>query len=163
MRVEDRHMAPRRLALLAAALLVIGSLLVPAAANAARSARFKVVALKGQQTATWSVVSRYSKACEGEIHESGHQTIAFENTAKPKLKVRRIGKGRFKSTYGTTDVPTNWTFTRDFDRFATPNTCQPSPTIAETFDCGKQGPFPVPMNVSYRGTLELSGLLNGVN
>jgi hypothetical protein len=151
----------------AAALLLIGSLAAASPATAARhkGARFKVVSLVGRQTATWQQVSHYSQACQGEIHESGTQTISFQSTAKPKLKVKRIGSGRFKSAYGTTEVPTGWTFDRTFDRTSTPNTCptESYAMTADAFDCGKQGPFPVPMNVSYRGTLELTGLLNGVN
>jgi hypothetical protein len=160
-------MAPRRLVLTAAALLVTGSLIAPTAADAAkrRSARFAVVELKGEQKATWQQVSRYSQACQGEIHESGAQTIAFVSTGKAKLKIKRIGHGRFKSSYGTTNVPTGWTFTRTYDRSQTANTCPPSPYAgaAQSYDCGTQGPFPVPMGLSYRGTVELSAVLNGVN
>lgn len=164
-------MSPRRPILTAAVLVVTGSLLAPPAADAAklrptRTARFTVVALKGQQTATWSLISRYSQACQGEIHESGSQTIAFKNTGKARLKIRLYVHGRNKFTLGSTDVHTGWIFTRDFSRFATPNTCSGTSAEAiasQSYDCGQQGPFPVPMNISYRGTLELSGVLNGVN
>src|SRR4051794_2684058 len=122
---EDGLVALRRPLHWAAALLLIGSLAAapPATAAKHKGARFKVVSLVGRQTATWQQVSRYSQACQGEIHESGTQTISFQSTAKPSLKVKRIGSGRFKSAYGTTEVPTDWTFDRTFDRTSTPNTC----------------------------------------
>jgi hypothetical protein len=155
--------APRRWILSAAALLVIGSLLLPSAAGAARTARFKVVAVDGEQTATWRQVLRYAEACQGEVRESGRQTIAFESTSKPTLAVRQISAGRgLTSTFGSALVRADWTFTREFTRSSTPNTCTGDPEVAtsQAPDCGTQGPFPVSMTLSYKtGELGLDGIL----
>jgi hypothetical protein len=124
--------ALRCLLALAAALLVIA---VPADAKR-KTARFEVVSVKGEQTATWS------QTLEGGCNptESGKQTIAFQSTRRARIKLRQIGSGRFKGAIGNAEIPTTWTFTREFNR-----TCPAEPA----FDCGKQGPLSVPMSVVY--------------
>jgi hypothetical protein len=83
----------------------------------------------------------------------------------PRLKITR---GGLSSAFGAAHVTTDWTFTRAFTRSATPNTCPASPEeagAAQPPDCATQGPFSVPVAVSYRsrssktGELELYGVV----
>jgi hypothetical protein len=143
--------APRRLTPTAAALLVAGSLLAPGAADAAKPARFKVVAVKGEQTTTWSQVIESTGTCPA-TQETGEQRISLESTARATLKIKRsVGGG---SSSGATVAQTSWAVSRAISRSGTSTSC------STEAGCDLEGPFAVPVSVSYRnGEVRLKGEL----
>jgi hypothetical protein len=139
--------APRRLTPMAAALLVAGSLLAPAAANAAKSVPFKVVAIDGEQTTTWSQVVSEATC---QTNESGEQKISLESTARATLRIKRSAGGGT----GSTAVQTSWTFSRSVSRSSTSTMCS-----AEA-GCEVNSSFERAVSVSYKnGELSLKGEL----
>ena len=123
----------------------------------AKRLRLQVVSLTGEQTATWS--AKRGNGCGGAIPRSGTQTIAFESTKRAKLSLLRIprytraGKRNGFTYYGTNFVRTNWTLDRTFTQGPSPP-CPVEP--AQASDCGKRGPFPVPVTIAWRdGAIEL--------
>jgi hypothetical protein len=136
--------------------LLLALALAPAAQAKPRFLRFEV-SVQGQQTATWSA-TRFGEC--GTTSRGGRQTIAFESPRPARLSLRRFrrtdprtGRKRDFTYFGTDLVSTNWTFTRTFEQSAPPG-CPPpeEPVAAQANDCGTQGPFEVPISVSWRGT-----------
>jgi hypothetical protein len=142
-----------------ASLLVAGSLLALAFAPSAqaKSLRFEVVSIEGQQTANWT--GTRGSGC-GTIHRSGSQTISFESARPARLRLRgfprrnpRTGKRRRGFDYfGGVAVRANWTYTRTFQESAPPS-CPPDeePIAAQASDCGTKGPHPAGISVGWRG------------
>jgi hypothetical protein len=138
---------------MAAALLVAGLLLAPSAANAAKPARFKVVAVKGEQTSTWSQVIQATATCQA-TQETGEQTISLESTAQSTLKIKRSVGGGAGGSSGATVVQTSWAVSRAISRSSTSTSCSTEAS------CDLEGPFAVPVTVSYRkGEVGLRGEL----
>ena len=132
-----------------ASLLVVASILAlglaPPAQAKRQYLRFKVLSVTGQQTATWN--NTLLSGC-GPIRRSGSQRISFESTQPARLSLLRIPRSRDRVTYvGVNFVRANWTLTRTFQQVF-PSAC-PEPSGAS--DCGTRGPFPVPVNVGWRG------------
>jgi hypothetical protein len=146
--------------LLVAALLLALALASPAQA-APRSLRYQVT-VKGEQTATWSI--KEEGACGNTL--GGTQTISFESLRRDPLSLRRFRPpGRKRDSYiGGNLVPTNWTFTRTFQRTTPPGCGQPppEPVVAQATDCGTKGPYVVPRaRVGWRGgAVEFAGELS---
>ena len=148
---------------LIAALAIAASALVLAAPAEAKKLRFRVISLEGQQTATWN--DRLQSGC-GQVSRSGTQTISFESTRKGKLSLQRIprytraGKRNGFTYYGTDFVRSNWTLDRTFSQGPQP-ACPVE--AAQNPDCGRRGPFPVPVNISWRdGAIELRAVTNEI-
>ena len=142
---------------LIAALAMAASALVLAAPAEAKKLRFSVISLEGKQTATWN--DKVGNGCGGEISRNGSQTISFESTRKNKLALERIprytraGKRNGFTYVGGTAVRSNWTLDRTFSQGPQPP-CPAEP--AQNPDCGRRGPFPVPVNILWRdGAIEL--------
>jgi hypothetical protein len=145
--------AARRLTPMAAALLVAGSLLAPGAADAAEPARFKVVAVKGEQTSTWSQTIQATATCQA-AQETGEQTISLESTAQSMLKIKRSVGGGAGGSSGATVVQTSWAVSRAISRSGTSTSCSTEAS------CDLEGPFAVPVTVSYKkGEVGLRGEL----
>jgi hypothetical protein len=132
---------------MAAALVVAGSLLAPGAANAAESVSFKVVAIKGEQTTTWSQVVSEATC---QAHESGEQKISLESASQATLKIKQSAGGASSSTA----VQAHWTFSRAVSRSGTSTTCS-----AEA-GCEVESSFERRVSVSYKnGEVSLKGEL----
>jgi hypothetical protein len=148
-----------------AILLAAAALLLAAPGAEAKKLRFKVVSLKGEQTATWH--DSIQGGC-GTIARNGTQTIAFELLRPGRLSLQRFrrtdprtGKRRGYSYSGFSFVRANWTFTRSFQQTVPPECPPPLEAMAaQATDCGTKGPFEVPIDIGWRGgALELRGVL----
>jgi hypothetical protein len=149
-----------------AKLLILGVIsalaLAPAAQAKKHYLRFKIVSVTGAQTVTWHDTVGFGDC--GNITRSGTQTIAFKSTKPAKLKLLRLKLSKHKVTYnGVNFIRANWTFTRNYQE-SPPPACPPEPALAhlaQSPDCGTQGPFAVPIDIGWRdGKVNLRGVLD---
>ena len=148
------------------ALVIAGSALTLGFASPAEAKRLRlqVISLKGQQVATWN--DKVSNGC-AEVSRSGSQRISFESTKRGKLSLQRIprynraGRRNGFTYYGASFVRSNWTLDRTFSP-GPKRPCLVEP--AQAPDCGRRGPFPVPVDIAWRdGAIELRAATNTIH
>jgi hypothetical protein len=152
---------------LAKSLLVSAGLslaLAPAALGKTHALRFKITAVKGQQTSAWHDSISFGDC--GSVTRTGSHTIAFKSAKAAKLKLlplplyTKSGKRRGHTYVGFGFPRTKWTHTRSFQQSPRPPGCPPEPGGLQPPppDCGTQGPFAVPITVGWRDRkVELDG------
>jgi hypothetical protein len=143
--------------LLILALLAVLAVAPPALAKP-HALRFKITAVKGQQTVDWHDTLSFGDC--GSVSRTGSQTIAFKSSKAAKMKLLPLKRGKRLTYVGFGFPRTKWTYTRSFQQSPRPAACPPEPGGLQPPppDCGTRGPFTLPITVGWRdGRVELDG------